>query len=125
MCITTVDVVHQSQRIRYGNDIHPLQVLLPSGEHLIHNVVGMSWRKKGKLNTAKPSPMDQQAAEAQEPPVLVFLGAVVHLQPQGVGSHVARNGEQLGVDMEEGGSDVEVRRALIHRQVIHIFSGAL
>ena len=83
----------------------------------------MTGRKKGQLDTAEPVPMDQQAAEAKEPAVLVLLGTVVELYPQRVWPSCISNGRQLVAQMEESGCDVQVWVALVYRQVVHILSG--
>ena len=86
--IQAIAAINQSDQFRDGDHITPLQRLLVSGEHLVHNVVGVARGKKGELYTSEPSPVDQHAAEAQKPSVLVLLGTVVHLQPQCVRSPI-------------------------------------
>jgi hypothetical protein len=87
--------------------------------------VGVARGKKGELYTSEPFPVDQHAAEAQKPSVLVLLGTVVHLQPQCVWSHVVGECQQFGVDVKKSGGDVQVGRALIDRQVVHVLPGVL
>jgi hypothetical protein len=123
--VQAIAVIDQSDEIRDGDHIGPLQRLLASGEHLVHNVVGMARRKEGELNAPEPSPVDEHAAKAQKPSVLVLLGTVVHLQPQCVRSPVLWDFRQFGVDVQESGGDVQVGRTLIDRQMIHVFPGVL
>jgi hypothetical protein len=85
----------------------------------------MPRRKEGELDASKPVPVDEDTAESKEPPVLVLLGAVVHLQPQCMWSLFDRNILKFGMKVQECGGDVQVRRPVIHWQVVHVFSGML
>jgi len=54
--------------------------VLPVGEHLVHCGVAVTRGEEGEGDLCEPSPVNKEAAEAKEPPVLVLPEAVVHLK---------------------------------------------